>query len=424
MAPSRRLPPPSTKKSSTPPKTRFRHVNSFLILALAIFILFLVQHRQEKASSSWPSALSVAEHPTVVVYVFGGSDPEYEANLRFFIDEAVRTGDRCEYIIVIQEELGGGKNSSGSGSVDDRHFPPLPPNARYVVHPNECFDWGTVGWVFKTVLKDTKTLARAKRFIWLNSSVRGPFLPPYVRGKLHWTRPFTDRLSSTVKLVGSTISCGGAQGLPGQPHVQSYVVATDRIGLTVLEQTSGVFDCWKKMGDVVVHSEIGASRAILNAGYAIDSLMAKYVNTPSKTWTSAADQGLQCNGGLNPLQPSFNDGIDVNPFEVLFIKVKESFLKGEGWVHAKAATRIAEWYTDSMPFERNRWLEGPAQEAHKKALRRGIECFDWEFYLNSNRYDLEELRRDEGQGTRGRDAAWHQFLRMGIYEGRPHRWTC
>lgn len=29
-------------------------------------------------------------------------------------------------------------------------LPPLPPNARYVRHPNECYDWGTIGWVFAT----------------------------------------------------------------------------------------------------------------------------------------------------------------------------------------------------------------------------------------------------------------------------------
>ena len=29
-------------------------------------------------------------------------------------------------------------------------LPPLPPNARYVRHANECYDWGTIGWVFST----------------------------------------------------------------------------------------------------------------------------------------------------------------------------------------------------------------------------------------------------------------------------------
>ena len=39
-----------------------------------------------------------------------------------------------------------------------------------------CFDWGTVGWLLRTKQVDTQ---RYKSFVFLNSSVRGPFLPAY-----------------------------------------------------------------------------------------------------------------------------------------------------------------------------------------------------------------------------------------------------
>jgi hypothetical protein len=57
-------------------------------------------------------------------------------------------------------------------------LPPLPANAKYVYHPNECYDWGTIGWL----LFESKIVkaARYKYFIIVNSSVRGPFLPPVV----------------------------------------------------------------------------------------------------------------------------------------------------------------------------------------------------------------------------------------------------
>ena len=55
---------------------------------------------------------------------------------------------------------------------------------------------------------------------------------------LHWTTAFTTRLTETVKLVGSTISCGGTfrgelHRSPQRafPHVQSYALATDQLGL-------------------------------------------------------------------------------------------------------------------------------------------------------------------------------------------------
>ena len=64
---------------------------------------------------------------------------------------------------------------------DDKLFgpaelPELPPNARYVVHENRCYDWGTIGWALQEGKVDT---AQYRYIIFMNSSVRGPFLPGY-----------------------------------------------------------------------------------------------------------------------------------------------------------------------------------------------------------------------------------------------------
>ena len=57
-------------------------------------------------------------------------------------------------------------------------LPLLPPNARYLRHPNRCYDWGTIGWVLTSKQVDTSAY---KYFIFMNSSVRGPFIPPYAQ---------------------------------------------------------------------------------------------------------------------------------------------------------------------------------------------------------------------------------------------------
>ena len=59
-------------------------------------------------------------------------------------------------------------------SIDD--MPELPKNAKYIQHRNECFDWGTFGWAISTNKVD---VGLYKFVIFLNSSVRGPFVPPY-----------------------------------------------------------------------------------------------------------------------------------------------------------------------------------------------------------------------------------------------------
>lgn len=62
------------------------------------------------------------------------------------------------------------------------------------------------------------------------------FPPRLLQKRIHWTTAFTSRLTAHVKLVGSTISCGrihkhNKPELPfrSNPHVQSYMMATDQV---------------------------------------------------------------------------------------------------------------------------------------------------------------------------------------------------
>lgn len=81
-----------------------------------------------------------------------------------------------------------------------------------------------------------------------------------------------------MKLTGCTISCAHI------PHVQSYFLATDFVGLKVLfspnatehAQSKGIFYCYSVKDDVSIHSEVASSTRLLQHGYQIDSLLTKY----------------------------------------------------------------------------------------------------------------------------------------------------
>ena len=161
------------------------------------------------ATSAAAAAAAPRPEDTLVVYIFSNTDPEYIANLRFFARHGMAAGDGCEYVVVVQEDEGaevrrgawrgapGGmppgecagaacrahaEDSSRCGGVGQawvyRGLGALPPNGRYLRHPNRCYDWGTIGWVFSSGAADPEGY---KFFIFMNSSVRGPFLPPYAR---------------------------------------------------------------------------------------------------------------------------------------------------------------------------------------------------------------------------------------------------
>ena len=73
---------------------------------------------------------------------------------------------------------------------------------------------------------------------------------------MHWTSIYTQRLGSKVKLVGSTINCqpvwwrsDPSKEMRHNPHVQSYVMATDQVTLVLSQGTM----LWREEG--CLHNE-------------------------------------------------------------------------------------------------------------------------------------------------------------------------
>jgi hypothetical protein len=84
-------------------------------------------------------------------------------------------------------------------------LPPLPSNARYTYHANECYDWGTFGWGIKTQGLD---LTKYKYFIFMNSSVRGPFFPAYLKVRRPQFAPYCEFvISAALFSAGKRCSC-------------------------------------------------------------------------------------------------------------------------------------------------------------------------------------------------------------------------
>lgn len=342
---------------------------------------------------------------TLVIYVYAHTDVEYSDNLRYLLEFGVAPTDGCDYLVVVQ---------TGRG-VLSTHLPPLPPNVRAVQHPNECFDWGTFGWAIERGHADT---SRYRYVIFLNSSVRGPFLPSYWPREKHWSRVLTDRITDDVKLVGATISCEGANKggvLSGEmrrnPHVQSYVVATDQVGLGLLQGDGDVLKCYTDIHDAIWYAEIGSSAAILDAGYNIDALMLRYQGVD---WRDKANWG--CNAGINPYAEYMYDGVNISPFEVMFVKVKE-FLLEANWTTATSAKKYTTWNRRQHKVAENEYTAKKTELRNMKILNmraRGSACFDFDFYRSKNP-DLPVW---------GHETMWEHFVTSGQHEGRVFRFRC
>lgn len=238
---------------------------------------------------------------TLVVYVYGKTHELAQENLEYFIYTAINSTHDADYYIILQQ--------INNVTVDEKQLPILPSNAHYLQHENRCFDIGTVGLFLTTNIHDR---TKYKYFIFLNSSIRGPFIVSYYDSDI-WYTIFTRRLNDQIKLVGCTINCEVF------PHVQSYLWALDLQGLNLLLNDTTVLACYTDIGGTIHRSEIGASRVIINAGFGIDCLMKKYQNVDFRV-----EENRRCNNITNPTYANV-DGLSLDPFEVVFVKIKESF---------------------------------------------------------------------------------------------------
>ena len=146
----------------------------------------------------------------------------------------------------------------------------VPSYVKKVARENIGYDFG--GWS-EGLLKDD-LYKNYDHFIFVNSSVIGPFLPSYFKGK--WTDVYIEPLRGKMKLFGTTIN---TMGKPlDKSHVQSYIFSMNIETLEFLIH-HGIFSIKNftvDLYDTVLHREIMMSRIIRNNGWNIGSLLPYY----------------------------------------------------------------------------------------------------------------------------------------------------
>jgi hypothetical protein len=237
----------------------------------------------------------------LVIYVYADTHSFSKSNLEYFVRVGVHKSSNVDYYIILQQ--------INQTYVNETNLPELPRYAHYIRHENKCFDLGTIGWFLSN---ENINQNNYKYFIFLNSSVRGPYLVSYYEYN-QWYDVFTKLINNYTKLVGPTISCQGA------PHVQSYFWVTDKEGLSLLLKNGDIFTCHQTQVDAIYGGEIPASKVMFDAGFGIDSLMKKY-----KGYDFRINRNLDCERMENPTSDKKVDGISLDPFEVVFIKLKFS----------------------------------------------------------------------------------------------------
>jgi hypothetical protein len=172
--------------------------------------------------------------------------------LAFFLRHGIVHASAADFIFVIQD---------GKLSV------PIPKarNIRVIPRDNSCYDLGAWGAVLQT---PGLVIENYKYFVFINSSVRGPFLPAWAPAD--WLTIFASQISYDVKLVGLSANCKGS--LCGSwlrhheyVHLQSMFLLTDSVGLRILWPL--ITRCPADRDSAITDVEMQLSRFIQRAGY-------------------------------------------------------------------------------------------------------------------------------------------------------------
>jgi hypothetical protein len=324
-------------------------------------------------SSLINSTDDVTHADVLLIYVYANVHQHAYANLKYFIETAVRERDGVDYIFILQQ--------TEQKQIDETQMPPLPKgNAFYFQHENKCFDYGTMGWFFDKYTvgnpwrKETSitnnsnskhhdrrfNLTKYKYFIFMNSSIRGPFFPPYfiqflfdyqreLNEPFYWYYVFTKRIDDKVKLVGPTIACTPLI------HVQSYLLTTDFTGLSLLLKSAtsgdrvnaGVFACHGSQYETTFMSEIAITTQILESGYMINCLISKY-----QTIDFSKKDYHKCTIYGSPYTDKWVDGTSLEPYEVVFVKYNDKKLTTDAQERAKLYQR---WMEEVKTKNRASW---------------------------------------------------------------------
>ena len=145
----------------------------------------------------------------------------------------------------------------------------VPSYVKKIFRDNIGFDFG--GWSEALLVDDL--YLNYDNFIFVNSSVIGPFIPTYYTGK--WTDIYLSGLKDNIKLFGSTIN---ASEIPGRSHVQSYIFAMNKTTLRYLIDV-GIFSLTnyaKTFAEAIDYKEVLMSKKIIDNDWNIGSLMPYY----------------------------------------------------------------------------------------------------------------------------------------------------
>ena len=189
----------------------------------------------------------------LVLYVFHS----YNDRVKHFINHCIFYDENVDFMVISND-----KNNKFT----------VPDYVKTLFRDNIGYDFG--GW--SDALLTNSLYENYEKFIFVNSSVIGPFIPAYRKDK--WTDIFINGLENNVKLFGSTINT--CKDPLNKAHVQSYIFSMDKTTLQYLISCE-IFSTTNYANtfvEAIWNKEVLMSTKIIENKWNIGSLLPQYKN--------------------------------------------------------------------------------------------------------------------------------------------------
>ena len=229
----------------------------------------------------------------LVLYVFH----VYNDRVKHFINNSIFKDTNVDFIIISNDK--------------NNHFE-VPEYVKTLYRDNIGYDFG--GW--SDALLTNNLYENYDNFIFVNSSVIGPFIPSYCKEK--WTDIYINGLQNNIKLFGSTINT--IEDPLNMSHIQSYIFAMDKTTLIYLIKCEifSMTNYAKTFYDAIFQKEVFMSRKIIENNWNIGSLLPYYKDVDF-TFSHKTPEEYNIPFLNDIMFPEFRNAL-WNEYELVFIK--------------------------------------------------------------------------------------------------------
>jgi hypothetical protein len=229
----------------------------------------------------------------LVLYVFH----IYNDRVNHFIKNCIFYDENVDFIIISND-----KNNKFN----------YPDYVKTLFRDNIGYDFG--GW--SEALLTDNLYNNYDNFIFVNSSVIGPFLPSYYKYK--WTDIYINGLQNNTKLFGSTINT--CRDPLNKSHVQSYIFSMNKTTLKYLINCEifSITNYAKTFYDAIWKKEVLMSRKIIENNWNIGSLLLYYKDVDF-TFSYKKPSEYKMEFIDDVMFPHFKDTL-WNVYDVVFVK--------------------------------------------------------------------------------------------------------